>query len=76
MSHGGKWERAGRKAGVPSSKTVKRLALAKLIAENDVTPLQIMYKNMQIWDQQADENDVIVEQLSAEDIKGMEPDEA
>ena len=27
-------------------------------------------------DQQADENDVIVEQLSAEDIKGMEPDEA
>ena len=37
-----------------------------------MTPLQ----NMRIWDQQAEKNDAIVEQLSAEDIKGVEPDEA
>jgi hypothetical protein len=76
VPRGGKREGAGRRAGGQNSKTIARLAVAAHAQKSGVAPADIMYKNMLIWDRQADAADQFVAELSAEAIKKMAPDQA
>jgi hypothetical protein len=76
VPRGGKREGAGRPAGGQNSKTVARLAVAEQAQKAGVTPVDIMYKNMLIWDRQADSAEVALAELTADAIKGMKPEAA
>jgi hypothetical protein len=76
VPRGGKREGAGRPAGVQNSKTVARLVVAEQAQKAGVTPVDIMYKNMLIWDRQADSAEVALAELTADAIKGMKPEAA
>jgi len=75
MGHGGKRIGAGRRKGVPGKRTAERIRVAELALKTGVSPIDIMYKNMLIWDRQADSAEEALAELSLEAVKGMKPDQ-
>lgn len=55
MPRGGKRQNAGRKAGVPSTKTVARREIADKAAAQGVTPLEVLLDNMRFYHDKAAE---------------------
>jgi hypothetical protein len=76
MPRGGKREGAGRPAGGQNRKTAVRLAVTQQAQKTGVAPIDIMYKNMLIWDRQADSAEAALAELTADAIKGMNPQAA
>jgi hypothetical protein len=76
VPRGGKREGAGRPAEGYNSRTKARLAVAEHAQKSGVAPADIMYKNMLIWDRQADAADRALAELSADAIKKMPPEKA
>jgi hypothetical protein len=65
----------GRKRGSLNKRTLEVMALAKIAAHQGVSPVDIMYKNMIIWDGQADSAETALAELSLEAVKGLAPQE-
>jgi hypothetical protein len=76
VPRGGKREGAGRPTGSQNGKTVTRLAVAAQAQKTGVSPVDIMYKNMIIYDRQADSAEHALAELSVEAVKGMDPEDA
>lgn len=76
MPRGGQREGAGRKPGVPSERTIQRLATAKQAIEDGKTPLEVMLGNMRHFDKVATDAEAILEGLTAEEFMGREMEPA
>jgi len=75
MPRGGKREGAGRRAGVPSSKTLARRAIVDKAAAEGITPLEVMLANMRHFHKLAESAEAVLAELSADKIASMPPEE-
>ena len=74
MPRGGKRDGAGRRAGVPSVKTIARKAIADKAAAEGVTPLEVMLANMRHFHKLAESAEAALTELSADKIAELPPD--
>jgi hypothetical protein len=65
----------GRKKGSLNKRTLEIRALAEIAANQGVSPVDLMYKNMIIWDGQADSAEAALVELSVEAVKGLSPED-
>lgn len=73
---GGRREGAGRKAGVPTVKTVqRRRVVAKAIEAAGQDPLDVMLANMRHFNKLAESAESALAEFSADKISGLPPDE-
>ena len=75
MPRGGLREGAGRKPGVPSTKTLTRLAIAEKAASEGVTPLEVMIANMRHFHKLAESAESVISELSHDKIAKLPPEE-
>lgn len=73
MPRGGAREGAGRKAGVPSAKTIARQQLTAKAIEDGVSPLEVMLGNMRHFEKVAVDAETDVENLSVAEL-GEKPE--
>lgn len=73
---GGKRLGAGRKAGVPSAKTVNRAKVTEKAAQSGQLPVDVMLANMRHFQTVALDAEAVLEALSAKNLAGAEGDPA
>lgn len=72
MPRGGSRPGAGRKAGVPSAKTVARLEITQQAAETGETPLAIMLANMRHFHKVAIDAEAVLERFAEQQNEAAE----
>lgn len=73
MPRGGSREGAGRKAGVPSIKTIERRAIADKAVAEGKSPLEVMLENMRHFHNLAQSAESALAELSQDNLPNPDP---
>lgn len=75
MPRGGRRDGAGRKAGVPSIKTVERRRLVERAAKEHRSPLDVMLENMVHFQKLAESAEAVITEYTADSLTDLSPEE-
>lgn len=75
MPRGGKRDGAGRRTGVPTTKTLQRRAIAEKAVAKGITPLEVMLANMRHFQKLAESAEAALAEMTPDKIAGLKPDD-